>query len=86
MEIAKTVNKKVPGHVLPVGKLEEEAKKFEREIRKKKTSELKELLNRQNTILQNLKLIDSLPDKGEKVRQKQQQLMVRSIDRFYSVK
>ena len=50
-----------------------EAKKFEKEIRKKKTPELKDILHRQNALLQNHKIISSLPDKGEKVRQTQTQ-------------
>ena len=76
MNKSKTTNKKVPGQVLPLGKLEDEAKKFAKEIKKKKTPELKDLLNRQDALLQNNKIITSLPDKGEKVRQKQQQLRV----------
>ena len=75
MDRSKT-NKKVPGNVPPLGKLEDEAKMFENEIRKKKTPELRDLLNRQDALLQNIKIIKSLPDKGEKVRQRQQQLKV----------
>ena len=57
MESTKMINKKVPGAVPPIGKLEDEANKFKKEIIKKKTCELKDLLNRQNAILQNHKLI-----------------------------
>ena len=79
-----TINKKVPGTVLPLGKLEDEAKKFDKEIRKKSTLELKDLLKRQNGILQNQKLIATLPDKGAKVRQRQHQLVV-SLILFLSI-
>jgi len=40
----------------------------------KNVSELKDLLNRQNAILQNRRIISTLADKGEKVRQRQQML------------
>ena len=80
MDRSKTINKKVPGQVLPVGKLEDEAKKFEKEIKKKKTPELKDLLKRQDALLQNNKLITSLPDKGQKVRRRQQQLKVNFLN------
>lgn len=70
-----TTNKKVPGEVLPIGKLEDEAKTFEKEITKKTTPELQDLLERQNRILLNAKLIQALPDKGAKVRLRRQQLM-----------
>ena len=76
MESTKLINKKVPGAVPPIGKLEDEANKFKKEIIKKKTCELKDLLNRQNAILQNHKLIATLADKGEKVRVRQQMLQV----------
>ena len=76
MASAVTINKKVPGKVLALGKLGDEAKKFEQEIRKKTPSELIDILNRQNAILQNPKLIESLPDKGEKVRKRQQHIQV----------
>ena len=76
MESTKMINKKVPGAVPPIGKLEDEANKFKKEIIKKKTCELKDLLNRQNAILQNHKLIATLADKGEKVRLRQQMLQV----------
>ena len=76
MEPTKTINKKVPGSVPPMGKLEDEANKFKREIHQKNISELKDLLNRQNAILQNRRIISTLADKGEKVRQRQQMLKV----------
>ena len=76
MESTKPINKKVPGSVPPIGKLEDEANKFKRDIHKKKTSELKDLLNRQNAILENRRIIATLADKGEKVRQRQQMLKV----------
>lgn len=76
MDRNKTTNKKVPGQVLPIGKLGDEAKKFAKEIKQMKIPELKSTLNRQNALLSNHKLITSLPDKGEKVRQRQQQLEV----------
>ena len=79
MASAVTINKKVPGKVLALGKLGDEAKKFEQEIRKKTPSELIDILNRQNAILQNPKLIDSLPDKGEKVRKRQQHIQVNTL-------
>ena len=75
-----TTNKKVPGEVLPIGKLEDEAKKFEKEITKKTTPELQDLLERQNRILLNAKLIQALPDKGAKVRLRRQQLMVSRVE------
>ena len=53
MASAVTINKKVPGKVLALGKLGDEAKKFEQEIRKKTRTELVDILNRQNAILQN---------------------------------
>ena len=49
---------------------------IKREVHKKKTSELKDLLNRQNAILENRRIIATLADKGEKVRQRQQMLKV----------
>ena len=76
MASAVTINKKVPGKVLALGKLGDEAKKFEQEIRKKTPAELIDILNRQNAILQNPKLLESLPDKGEKVRKRQQHIQV----------
>ena len=75
-----TTNKKVPGEVLPIGKLEDEAKKFENEITKKTTPELQDLLERQNRIFLNAKLIQALPDKGAKVRLRRQQLMVSRVE------
>ena len=77
MESTKTINKKIPGAVPPIGKLEDEANKFKIEINKKKTSDLKDLLSRQNSILRNQKLIATLADKGEKVRLRQKMLKVR---------
>ena len=71
-----STNKKVPGEVAPLGRLEDEAKKFQKEIKTKTIPELKDLLERQSRILQNKKLVTTLPDKGSKVRQRQQQLMV----------
>ena len=71
-----TTNKKVPGEVAPLGRLQSDAKKFEEEIKTKTTPELKDLLERQTKILHNKNLLATLPDKGSKVRQKQQQLMV----------
>ena len=79
MASAVTINKKVPGKVLALGKLGDEAKKFEQEIRKKTPAELIDILNRQNAILQNPKLLESLPDKGEKVRKRQQHIQVNII-------
>ena len=76
MDSTKIINKKIPGVVPPIGKLEDEAKKFNNEIIKKPTSELKDLLNRQNAILNNPKLISNLADKGTKVRLRQQMLQV----------
>ena len=71
-----TINKKVPGKVAPLGRLQGEAKKFEDEIKTKTTPELRDLLERQTKIHQNKNLLATLPDKGSKVRQRQQQLMV----------
>ena len=76
MDSTRIINKKIPGVVPPIGKLEDEAKKFNNEIIKKPTSELKDLLNRQNAILNNPKLISNLADKGTKVRLRQQMLQV----------
>ena len=76
MDSTRIINKKIPGVVPPIGKLEDEAKKFNNEIIKKPTSELKDLLNRQNAILNNPKLIANLADKGTKVRLRQQMLQV----------
>ena len=76
MDSTRIINKKIPGVVPPIGKLEDEANKFNKEIIKKPTSELKDLLNRQNAILNNPKLISNLADKGTKVRLRQQMLQV----------
>ena len=76
MDSTRIINKKIPGVVPPIGKLEDEVNKFNKEIIKKPTSELKDLLNRQNAILNNPKLISNLADKGTKVRLRQQMLQV----------
>lgn len=76
MDSTRIINKKIPGVVPPIGKLDDEANKFNKEIIKKPTSELKDLLNRQNAILNNPKLISNLADKGTKVRLRQQMLQV----------
>ena len=76
MDSTRIINKKIPGVVPPIGKLDDEANKFNNEIIKKPTSELKDLLNRQNAILNNPKLISNLADKGTKVRLRQQMLQV----------
>lgn len=62
--------KKVPGEVQPVGRMSHEIKKFRAEISHKSVPELKDLLQRQNNILKNTKLLGKLPDKGAKVRDK----------------
>ena len=76
MTTSKSINKKVPGQVMPLGKLADEGKKFNTEIKKKNVSELKDILDRQNKLLQNDNMVRNLPDKGEKIRQRKQQLMV----------
>ena len=70
---------KVPGEVAPLGRLSHEAKAFEKEIRLKSVPELRDLLARQNKIVENKKLLNSLPDKGEKVKMRQQMLEVRIL-------
>ncbi|TRY75893.1 hypothetical protein TCAL_16841 [Tigriopus californicus] len=62
--------KKVPGEVQPVGRMSHEIRKFRSEISHKSVPELKDLLQRQNNILKNTKLLAKLPDKGAKVRDK----------------
>eukprot|EP00095_Tigriopus_kingsejongensis_P000547 maker-scaffold212_size255419-snap-gene-1.30 protein:Tk00547 transcript:maker-scaffold212_size255419-snap-gene-1.30-mRNA-1 annotation:"dna-directed rna polymerase ii subunit grinl1a isoform x2" len=62
--------KKVPGELVPMGRLNHEAKKFRDEILHKSVPELKNLLERQEKILQNSKLIQKLPDKGNKLKER----------------
>ena len=72
----KGVINKVPGEVAPMGRLEHEAKAFEKEIRTKNLVQLQELLERQNKILENSNLVKKLPDKGDKVRKRKQMIQV----------
>ena len=71
-----TTIKKVPGDVAAVGKLGSDVKNFESEIKYKSTEELKDLLKRQNNILDNQRLVATLADKGSKVHHRKEQLEV----------
>ena len=62
--------KKVPGSVAPVGRLSHEAAQFKQSIKAKSVPELKDLLNRQQKILENKSLCSKLPDKGRKVKER----------------
>lgn len=63
---------RVPGEVAAVGRMSFEVEKMREEIRAKSTPELKEILERQDKILNNAALINKLPDKGEKARSKRE--------------
>ena len=63
---------RVPGEVAPVGRMSFEVEKLREEIRAKTVPELKEILERQDKILNNSALINKLPDKGEKARSKRE--------------
>ena len=69
--------KKVPGEVFPMGKLTHEIKCFETELKSKSLIDLKDLLQRQNMILNNPKLCSKLADKGAKVKAKKEAIEVR---------
>ena len=71
-----TAIKKVTGKVEPLGRFGHEANKFQKKIQNKSVPELNDLLNRQVNILSNEALLKTLPDKGEKVRAKKDQLEV----------
>ena len=66
----------VPGALPAVGKMDHETAKFREEIKKKSLPELKELLVRQKGILKNTKVLKNLPDKGEKVERKRDEIEV----------
>jgi hypothetical protein len=68
--------RKVPGEVAPVGRLDHEAKAFERDIKAKSVPQLQEVLERQNKILENSALLKKLPDKGAKVKQRKEMIEV----------
>jgi len=75
--------RKVPGEVAPVGRLEHEAKAFEKEIKTKNVPQLQELLERQNKILENPALLKKLPDKGSKVKQRKEMIEVNLLPQVY---
>ena len=60
------VIRKVPGQVLPVGKLNHEKNCFK--LREKSLLELKDALLREQRLLKNTKLISQLADKGKKIK------------------
>ena len=66
--------RKVPGEVKPLGKLDHEIKSFQTSIRSKTVPELKDMLARQNVILNNKVLVSKLEDKGAKVKRKKEEL------------
>ena len=66
---------KVPGKVPPCGKLDHEVLAFRKSLEKKTMSELKDLLARQDAILNNTQLMAKLPDKGGKVREKKKYIL-----------
>jgi len=61
---------KVPGEVAAVGKMSFEVEKMREEIKCKTVPQLKEILERQDKILNNSALINKLADRGEKMRSK----------------
>jgi len=61
-------NLKVPGEVLPIGKMSFEVAKLREEMKLKTSTQLKEILERQEKILNNKRLVNKLPDKGEKAK------------------
>jgi len=61
-------NLKVPGEVPPVGKMSHEVAKLKSELKSKTVQQLKEILQRQEKLLSNCKLVARLPDKGQKAR------------------
>ena len=71
--------RKVPGEVAALGRLEYEAKAFEREIRTKNVTQLQEVLERQNKILESPALLKKLPDKGSKVQQRKEMIEVSKL-------
>ena len=71
--------RKVPGEVVPIGKLSHEVKAFRESILKKNIPELQEVLSRQNLILSNEKLVSKLPDKGAKLKEKVREIEVCTI-------
>ena len=74
--------RKVPGEVVPIGKLSHEVKAFRESILKKNIPELQEVLSRQNLILSNEKLVSKLPDKGAKLKEKVREIEVCTSLRF----
>ena len=63
---------KVPGDVAPVGKMSFEVERMREEIKSKSVCQLREILERQDKILNNSALVSKLPDKGEKARSKRE--------------
>ena len=61
-------NLKVPGEVVPIGRMSHEVLKLRSELKQKTVSQLKEVLERQEKTLSNKNLLVRLPDKGERVR------------------
>lgn len=59
---------KVPGDVPAVGKMSFEIARLREEIKTKNVPQLREILERQDRILNNPGLVKKLPDKGEKAR------------------
>ena len=72
---------RVPGEVAPVGRMSFEVEKMREEIRAKSVPELKEILERQDRILNNSALTNKLPDKGEKARSKREIILQLLKDR-----
>ena len=67
-------NGKVPGDVAPMGKLNNEVKAFRDSIQKKTLPELEDLLTRQESIVAKKYLMKKLPDEGQKVIKKIEEL------------
>ena len=65
---------KVPGQVKPMGRLDHEEKTFKESISKMSLPQLKDLLARQDAILSNKRLLEKLPDKGHKIREKKKEI------------
>jgi len=61
---------KVPGELVPMGKMKYEIETLRNQMRNKKTVELEEMLARQQKLVNNTRLLTTLPDKGEKARNK----------------
>jgi len=63
---------RVPGQLPPIGKMEHELKQLQNELKKKSLVELKDMLISTKKIATNEILLRKLPDRGAKVKQKQE--------------